>query len=223
MADAQQISEEEAQLKAEQFFSKPRQTLPNKQMAPRKAPQLVLATSRDEFYVFNDQVNSGYVVISGDKRMPDVLAYSYDGFYDADHLPCNMQAWMEGYAEQVRYLRAHPEAKVSKRNATERENIGPLLTCSFGQDRHYNDKCPIVDGEHCFTGCVATAMAQIMYYWQWPKQTTDVIPAYTTYRLGIEMPAQPITTIDWDNILANYDYYTDYTPEQVDAISTLMP
>ena len=116
-------------------------------MAPRKAPQLVLATSRDEFYVFNDQVNSGYVVISGDKRMPDVLAYSYDGFYDADHLPCNMQAWMEGYAEQVRYLRAHPEAKVSKRNATERENIGPLLTCSFGQDRHYNDKCPVADGE----------------------------------------------------------------------------
>ena len=99
----------------------------------RKAPQLTLANDRSEFYVFNDEANGGYIIISGDERMPEVLGYSYDGHFDAEHIPCNMQALMENFACQVDYLRTHPEAIVTKRRSPDRENIAPMLTCSFGQ------------------------------------------------------------------------------------------
>ncbi len=213
---AQQVTQKAALKKAEQFLGKASLS----RRAP-KAPQLTLANNRDEFYVFNDKANGGYVIVSGEERMPDVLAYAYDSRFDADNIPCNMKAWLEGCAEQVKYLRAHPETS-ARRTTTERENVGPLMTCWFDQITPYNDKCPEVDGEHCYTGCVATAMAQIMYYWKWPKQTTDVIPGYTTGTLEIDMPAIPVTTIDWDNMLGQYKSWESYTKEQTDAISTLM-
>ena len=182
----------------------------------------MLANDRDEFYVFNDEANGGYVVVSGDERMPDVLGYSYTGHFDAETIPCNMRAWLEDYANQVVYLRSHPEVPASRRAPKERKEIRPLLKCHFGQNKYYNEKCPIVDGEHCPTGCVATAMAQVMYYYQWPKQTTKTIPAYTTDTRKIKMPAIPVTTIDWDNMLEKYHRSEDYSEEQIDAISTLM-
>lgn len=234
---AQYVTKEAAREKANAFLKRSVNSQSSTRKAPRKAPVLTLANNRDEFYVFNDQANGGYVVISGEERMPDVLAYSYDGHFDADNMPCNMRAWMEKYAEQVKYLRAHPEAKAAQKTASERKNISPMLTCWFNQGYPYNNKCPEVDGEHCLTGCVATAMVQIMHYWQWPKQTTAVIPAYTTNTLNIEAPAIPVTNIDWENILEQYtftyhpyikdgelvvDYVNDFSEEQANAISTLM-
>ena len=214
---AQQVTQEAALKKAEQFLGKASLS----RRAPHKAPQLTLANNRDEFYVFNDEANGGYVIVSGEERMPDVLTYSYDSRFEADNMPCNMKAWLEGYAEQVKYLRTHPEAS-ARRTTTERKNVDPLLTCWFNQGPPYGDKCPEVDGRYSPTGCTATAMAQIMYYWQWPKQTTNVIPGYTTSTHKIEMPEIPITTIDWGNILGEYNREETYTKEQTDAISTLM-
>lgn len=231
LAEAQPVSEQEALMKAQQFmnkrtmaerFDKSGQTRAAREMAQRKAPKLTLASNRDEFYVFNDKANGGYVVISGEERMPDVLAFSEDGHFNTDNIPCSMQAWMEDYALQVAYLRTHPEAKVKRHAVPERNNVSPFLTCWFDQGKFYNDKCPVVDGEHCLTGCVATAMAQIMYYYQWPKQTSEIIPAYKTRSLKIEIPALPITTIDWDNILNQYKEGENYSEAQINAISTLM-
>ena len=231
LADAQPVGEQEAMVKAHQFLlnrtenaclDQAAQVYAARGTTQGKTPELTLASNRDEYYVFNDEANGGYVIVSGEDRMPDVLVYSRDGHYDADHIPCNMQAWLEDYAMQVAYLRLHPEAKVTTRSALERKNVSPLLTCWFNQGTYYNEKCPEVNGEHCMTGCVATAMAQIMYYYQWPKQTSDIIPAYKTGSYKIDMPAQPITTIDWENILNKYTEGKDFTEEQINAISTLM-
>jgi len=218
---AQQVSSELAKQKALTFLTKSDKSSTNRS-ASIKTPRLVLANDRDEFYVFNDEANGGYVVVSGDERMPDVLGYSYTGHFDAEDIPCNMRAWLEDYANQVIYLRAHPEVPASRRTANEREEISPLLKCHFNQENYYHDKCPILDGEHCYTGCVATAMAQIMYYYQWPKHTTNIIPGYTTKTNKIEMPAIPVTTLDWDNVLEKYNRRENYSDEQIDAISTLM-
>ena len=218
---AQQVASELAKQKALTFLTKSDKSSANRS-AFIKTPRLVLANDRDEFYVFNDEANGGYVVVSGDERMPDVLGYSYTGHFDAEDIPCNMRAWLEEYANQVVYLKAHPEAPASRRSSTEREEISPLLKCHYDQGKYYNDKCPIIDGEHCYTGCVATAMSQIMYYYQWPKQTTEIIPCYTTGTRSIDMPAIPVTTIDWDNMLEQYDSEENYSEKQIDAISTLM-
>ena len=233
---AQYVTKEAAREKANAFLKRSVNSQSSTRKAPRKAPVLTLANNRDEFYVFNDQANGGYVVISGEERMPDVLAYSYDGHFDADNMPCNMRAWMEKYAAQVQYLRTHPEVPAARKTESERKNVSPLLTCWFNQNYPYNNKCPEVDGEHCLTGCTATAMAQIMHYWQWPKQTTAVIPSYKN-SLENAVPEIPVTTIDWGNILEKYtltynpsikdgefvmEIIDNFSEEQADAISTLM-
>ena len=233
---AQYVTKEVAKEKANAFLSRSANSPSAVRKAPRKAPVLTLANNRDEFYVFNDQANGGYVVVSGEERMPDVLAYSYDSHFDADNMPCNMRAWMEKYAAQVQYLRTHPEVPAARKTESERKNVSPLLTCWFNQNYPYNNKCPEVDGEHCLTGCTATAMAQIMHYWQWPKQTTAVIPSYKN-SLENAVPEIPVTTIDWGNILEKYtltynpsikdgefvmEIIDNFSEEQADAISTLM-
>ena len=187
------------------------------------SPNLVLANDRDELYIFNDEANGGYVIVSGDERMPDILGFSFTGFFDPEDIPCNKKAWMEGFASQIIYLREHPEATMTRQTPQERQNIDPLLTCSFDQTFPYNNKCPVVSGIPCPTGCNATAMAQVMYYYQWPKQTTDTIPGYSNSQ-GLEMPDIPITTIDWDNTLPSYpqEIFDNLNSEQIDAISTLM-
>ena len=217
---AQNVTIEAAREKANAFLKRSVNSQSSTRKAPRKAPMLTLANNRDEFYVFNDQANGGYVIISGEERMPDVLAYSFEDTIDPASIPCNMQAWFDDCAEQVRWLREHPEVAAERRKSPQRADIAPLLTCKFNQGSPYNLKCPIVDGEHCVTGCVATAMAQIMHYWQWPKKTTFTIPAYTTRTLKIEMPAIPPTTIDWDNIPNSVNSRS--SEEEKDAVSTLM-
>ena len=218
---AQQVTQETAKEKALAFFHQSNSKHSQVRGVPYKQPVLSLANNQDELYVFNDKANGGWVVISGDERMPDVLSYSYNGQYDVDNLPNNMKAWMENYAEQVKYLRAHPESRVTRGSAPERDNINPMLTCGFDQNSPYNNKCPVDNGIQCMTGCVATAMAQIMHYYQWPKQTTETVPGYITCGYSYELPDKPITPIDWDNILDNYSS-ENYNEKQVDAISTLM-
>lgn len=215
---AQQVSMETARMRASAFLNKAAGSAVKK--APRKAPQLSLVSTRDELYIFNDDANGSHIIMSADERMPEVLGYSYEGTIDSDAIPCNMQAWLDDCAAQVRWLREHPEAAAERRKSPQRADIAPMLTCQFDQGDPYNLKCPEVDGQRCVTGCVATAMAQIMHYWQWPKKTTFTIPAYTIKSRGIEMPAIPPTTIDWENILNKYNSFA--TAEQKDAVATLM-
>ncbi len=215
---AQQVSMETARMRASAFLNKAAGSAAKK--APRKAPQLSLVSTSDELYIFNDDANDSHIIMSSDERMPEVLGYSYEGTIDPAAIPCNMQAWLDDCSAQVRWLREHPEAAAERRKSPQRADIAPMLTCKFDQGYPYNLKCPEVDGERCVTGCTATAMAQIMHYWQWPKKTTFTIPAYTTRTLGIEIPAIPPTTIDWDNI-ANYCTARS-TAEQKDAVATLM-
>ncbi len=211
---AQQVSMETARMRASAFLNKAAGSAAKK--APRKAPQLSLVSTSDELYIFNDDANDSHIIMSSDERMPEVLGFSYEGTIDPAAIPCNMQAWLDDCSAQVRWLREHPEAAAERRKSPQRADIAPMLTCQFNQGYPYNLKCPEVDGQRCVTGCVATAMAQIMHYWQWPKKTTFTIPAYTTGTLGIEMPAIPPTTIDWNKIVR------PYTDEAIDVLSTLM-
>ena len=170
---AQQVSMETARMRASAFLNKAAGSTAKK--APRKAPQLSLVSTSNELYIFNDDANGSHIIMSSDERMPEVLGYSYEGTIDSDAIPCNMQAWLDDCAAQVRWLREHPEAAAERRKSPQRADIAPMLTCQFNQGYPYTLKCPEVDEQLCVTGCVATAMAQIMHYWQWPKKTTFTI------------------------------------------------
>ena len=220
---AQQVSEEAAEQKALEFLMQGSSAdSGTKRKAPRTAPQLRLANEQDEYYVFNDDANGGYVIVSGDERLPDVLGYSYESTFDADNIPSNMQGLLDGYAKQVEYVREHPEVEVVQRKVVSGGSISPLVQCHWNQGTPYNNKCPQYQGERCITGCVATAMAQIMYYHQWPEQMREKLPDYVTWSL--EMLVSDISPkdykIDWANMLPSYS--SGYTQAQADAVAMLM-
>ena len=164
---------------------------------------LTVAESRDAYYAINLPDNGGYVIVSGDDNMPAVLGYSESGSYDADNIPVNMRAWLEGYAEQYEYLQSHSNVRAASITSVTGNPVLPLLDTRWAQGTPYNDLCPMVGDERTVTGCVATAMAQVMYYYQWPRKTKQAIPAYTTRTHSLIIPEMGVTNIDWDNMTLN--------------------
>lgn len=172
-----------------------------------------------DYYVFNSTDGNAFVIVAGDDRAEQVLGYG-DGSIDMSDIPCGMQWLLDSYKEQIEYLHSHPAVVVEKSSQTLSDaNVQylPMLSCDWSQGVPYNDQCPLYEGEHCVTGCVATAMAQVMYFWRYP----DTSPSVPGYRLSwMQLPALPETTFEWDEML---DKYTGpYTESQAAAVATLM-
>ncbi len=194
------------------------------------------------YYVFNADGGRGYVIVSGDDRTVPVLGYSLTGSYNPDSIPENMRAWLQGYADEIealdsmgvteKYQTSDSRTKapgLDGRNADgviqkipEFHVIQPLLKSKWNQGLPYNISCPVgtytdEKGDEryvfCATGCVATAMAQVMYYHRWPSTVVTDIPAYTT-SAGLSMDGVSAgTSIDWDGMSDTYKSYgfLDYT------------
>ena len=172
------------------------------------------------FYIFNS--NDSYVIVSGDDRAREVLAHG-DRPLDINHIPCNMQVWLEGYKGQIEYLQAHPGMVVDKqpqRAAASYDNVEPLLTAMWDQGEPYNRECPMAGNSLCITGCGATSLSMIFYYWKYPTAPTPEIPAYTTESRHLALDALPSTTFDWDNMLDRYQ--GNYSSTQASAVAHLM-
>ena len=172
------------------------------------------------FYVFNVGEGQGYIIAGADDRIPAVLGYSDRGSFDPDNMPVNMQAWLEGYNHQMEYLNQHPEAAAPQRTVSG-SSIDPLLICEWGQGNPYNSQCPMDGDNRSVTGCAATAMAQVMYFWKYPNYTTAEIPAYITQDKGLSVAAVPAGTfIDWANMQPKYT--GNETETQINAVANLM-
>jgi hypothetical protein len=211
---AQQVSKEVAKEKALTFLSQSNKTR-------SASPNLVLANDRQEFFIFNDEANGGYVVVSGDERTPDVLGYSTDGHYDDQQVPCNQRALLDGYADQIAFLQVHPDYKVSTPQKTRGEVVEPLLgETAWGQHQPYNNMCPTIDGKNCLTGCVATAYSQIMYYHKWPESGKDNI-SYQWKSTGQTLSTDFSQSIyRWDLMTPTYN--SNSSQESCDAVALLM-
>jgi hypothetical protein len=137
------------------------------------------------YYVFNVD-SRGFVIVAGDDDVTPILGYSDETNFDPDHIPENVAKWLEGYKGEVRmilenHVKATPEiteAWTRLRNgqgystrATEK-SVTPLVLTKWDQSPNYNELCPFdnASGERTVTGCVATAMAQIMKYWNYPEK-----------------------------------------------------
>lgn len=193
----------------------------------RHAPmRTTMAADSQPYFVFNIGDNQGYVIASGDNCANAVLGYSDSGNIDVNNIPCNMQWWLDEYERQIDYLQKHNASSYHAPKKTDnRLPVTPMLTTHWSQGYPYNKYCPIdsATGTRCLTGCVATAMAQVMYYHRnrSANQTAEGIPFYTTYTRGINVEAIPAGAfIDWDNMIDYYDYNT---PEpQNEAVANLM-
>ena len=175
-----------------------------------------------DYYVFNSE--GGYVIVSGDDRAEEILGYG-SGYFDVNNLPANVAWWLGHYKEQIEYLHSNPRVEVvtpsmmmsTMLTAT---TVPQLMSSTWDQEEPYYNQCPTYQGQYCMTGCVATAMAQVMYYWKYPA-SLPALPAYTTaYTPRFNVPALPGITLDWDNMLD--DYSGSYTTAQANAVAWLM-
>lgn len=200
--------------------------------APRMSVSSAVSPSATCYYVFANGEDKGFTIVSGDDRMPEVVGYSAQGTYDPDHLPANYVGFMKAYQETVEAL-LKGDAQVSGGLAEARQwraeragtaAVAPLLGgIKWNQRAPYNNMCPLYEGTNrSVTGCVATAMAQVMMYYQYPKKLKSTIESYTTKAYGINIPAiYSGATYDWDNMLPDYSK-SDYNSAQADAVAKLM-
>ena len=174
------------------------------------------------YYVFADATHGGWVMVAAEDRAPQVLGYSENGQFDPDDMPCNMRSWIDGYSEQIEFLQNHPGVKIAAQAPRQEQSmseIAPMLTTAWGQSKPFNNQCPKVGYYPTYTGCVATAMAQVMFYHRYPSGECRGIPAYTSKR-GISLPALPPVAFDWNNMADDYNY--SYSTDQATAVSQLM-
>lgn len=194
------------------------------------------ANAQGYLHVFNID-GGGYVIVSGDDRTEEILGYSTTGTFDAENIPENMRAFLQEYVDGIQYLNdnniqiTHTNGIVKKEkgsglatNRATKASIPSLLKTTWDQYAPYSLYCPRSGGRLTLTGCVATAMAQVMGYHKWPNTTTTDIPAYTN---SFYIPLTPAgTAIDWANIKNSYYTYNDLTEAQADdsqkAVARLM-
>ena len=132
-------------------------------------------------YVFSTE--NGFVLLAADDCVQHILAYSFTQKFDLDNMPDNKRAWIQGYSEEIQAAidrRSTATAEVAQlwRDLAEgnstRQNravvVDALLATQWNQDAPYNNLCPMIGSNRTVTGCVATAMAQIMKYHGYPSR-----------------------------------------------------
>jgi hypothetical protein len=180
------------------------------------------------YYVFNMQ-DGGFVIVSADDVITPVLGYAFTGSYVPDKTMDNHAGWMKHYSDMVVWAR---ETGYTAESSTLQEwdrlltndpsgltgrigrDIAPLIRSTWDQGAPYNVLCPEVSsggsGGHVWTGCVATAMAQIMYHWRYPISGSGT-HTYNCQGYGILTADFENTTYDWNAML---NAYNTGSPEQ---------
>lgn len=179
--------------------------------------------SQPAYYVVS--TDKGYVIVAGDDRAREILAYGDGTLESMKDLPEAVQYFLDIYQKQMDYLLAHPGMMVQKRAATRGISVEPLLTTAWSQGKPYNMKTPrkgYGSDPYCKVGCAAVALSQVMYFHRFPV-SSPALPGYTTETKGYVMDPLPEYTFDYDHLLNTYRTNTDqYTDVQLDAIGYLM-
>ena len=188
----------------------------------------LLNSSYETFYLFAIE-GGGFVIVSADNRVQPILGYSLQSILDVDNIPSNLKNWLDGYDKQIRAamedgaLPVHAgwlEQASSKSGVEGYDSIvGPLLTTTWDQEPLYNNLCPIYNGDRTVTGCVATAMAQVMKYWNW-HDTGAGQHSYNTHEYGELSANFGATAYDWANMPNSLS--SSSSADQVNAVATLM-
>ena len=219
---AQPVSHNDAKNKALQFMK-------NNGMATSNGISLARVTTvtdkQTPLFVFNSSDGNGFVIVSGDQRTDEILGYSTEGYFDEKNMPENLRKWMNGYEKQIEALQ-NGMVSSSPIKVQNHAPVGKMVTSAWSQGiasdtgDAFNYLCPVIDGEHCYTGCVSTAMAQIMRYNRWPDSYTATIPGYTTNETIGYMSSLSKVKFNWNDMLDRYD--EGQTDKQKKAVAQLM-
>ncbi len=229
-AQAGPIDQQKARQLAAQFMQKKGLQLKGE---PRRAPG-VSGTGSNEaqpLYIFNTDGAKGFVIVAGDDRADAILGYSTEGSYDEQNLPDNFRYYLQLLSSNMQALMASDATATTRRAVETHDAIAPLIKTKWDQGSAtaagyiYNTACPIHTLKHCLTGCVATAGAQIMYYYRYPESTTGV-DGYQVDGQYLDINADtkkglPETTFNWDIMKLSYND-ADQGTESQQEVAKLM-
>ena len=225
------VSEAEARQKVQTFLQqRGKKTSSQRVKLMKKGRRTGAPASSVGYYLFNLGETDGFVIVSGDDRTTAILGYADSGSIHEDDMPDGLRYLLEGYEEQIANIPDEVEAPLQ---TSSRAPIGPLIKTNWNQGNPYNNLCPMIDGEHVVTGCVATSMAQVMFYHKCPATDCSCapIPAYSTNTLNsakeeieLAIPALGATSFDWKNMISNYESGDNVvgTAEEQLAVAKLM-
>ena len=215
-ANGKQISQNAA-LSAARKYSRTGQVAPAKNLRSDK-------TNNAPYYAFN--LEQGYVIVSGDDEMTELVGYAENGFFDAENVPPQMQLWLDRYAEYVAAVQSG-KAKARKILLSDSPSVvvEPLVTTKWNQDAPFNNFAPEYTDDNnntqrCATGCAATAMAQIMKFHNWPEQGVGYY-SYEHQSFGTISSNFSEHVYDWTNMIDRYNN-GEYSNVQADAVALLM-
>lgn len=194
-------------------------------------------------YVFNIG-NEGFVIVAASDNVRPILGYSEESAFDASNLYNGAMYMLETYQNSIGYaieknISATPDIKsewialgnCGKLNNSRVETVGPLVKTKWNQDSPYNLYSPPTQGGHegsagrCYAGCVATAMSQVMKYWNYPITGTGshsyncVGYGPTYYNYGTQSADFGATTYQWDLMPVSLN---NASQAQIEAVATLM-
>ena len=181
------------------------------------------------YYVFS-AFPDGFVIVAGDDRCRPILGYSENGYFDPNNMPENLRNWLQGYEREILYAIEHGFTAGAETQAQwtalvngqemPAENrssraVSPLISTTWDQSAPYNNLCPSGSA----VGCVATAMAQVMKFWEWPTTGTGSY-SYEEDDYGTLSADFGSTTYNWSNMPNNLTNWSNST--QKTAVATLM-
>ena len=190
--------------------------------------------SAEDIFVYNIG-GQGFVIISGNTVLPPVLGWSDQGGFPAlEEAPENFASWIRHYSEMIAFATENgiqPEAKVQRQweeasqgifGSREAQTVNPLVETRWNQDCYYNEYCPETEGGwwwggpcgHAYAGCVATAMGQVMKYWNYPE-TGYGSHSYVHNEYGEQSANFAATTYQWEDMPVEIWSHND-------AIATLL-
>lgn len=185
-----------------------------------KSVELTQVTRRSvdnqHFYVFNLNDNQGWVLVADDDRSIPILGYSKSGEFVTENLSANIEDWLTGISSEIQYIIDNDIVADEKTTSLWKELfsgvstefinrdekvVNPLVQTRWNQAPYYNDHCPYDNqyGERTVTGCVATAMAQVLKYWNYPEVGSGS-HSYSTSSYGTLYANFGGTQYAWNNM-----------------------
>lgn len=225
LVNANPIGKQEAMKLAMRFLKQKQSTTSTRAKSQRNQLKMVMRCP-NAYYVFNNGNGEGFVITSADDRTDAVLGYAYTGKFDVNNIPVQLKDLLSLYEHEIKTavrlrLKNLKTTSGTRAGLSVKRSIHPLIETRWNQGAPYNDACPMGAFERTVTGCVATAMAQVMYYHQCPRgETLDTIPGYKSPKIGKVLDTLPKTTFDWKNMLRTYD--ENANREQKNAVAKLM-
>lgn len=204
--------------------------------SPKRSKASVGSTPVESYYyVFNNNGDKGFTIVSGDDLMPEIVGYSDKGTFSEECMPDNLKAFLKAYCATLEKVVAGNKAatdnvkELAARRASEEDAtviVEPLLQAiTWDQGEPYNNECPLYDGKNrAVTGCVATAMAQIMAYHKYPNALQKDIPTYISQGAAGDINVEGVEaagrTYDWANMRDEYD--ENFSDIEAAAVARLM-